>query len=219
MEQWSKINFTMGRWRQSSYQILICPKWHRLMIEKRTRQNIDESYLQWKPLKAKTTWSRTNYIVSKQSLAMNSWVLSNKSAAAQTQRLKSTIGTVFRTSVNWCFVAKAQWNKLTVKQPVRVPPDSTNTTNPPELKLYFQEHNAQKATVLGIIVDEKIHPEWTVQEDAFLVSQLHRILHIRKLLVGCKIFSFWAWTYWGTMKRHHFVVLAFLNTLQFPIFV
>ena len=173
----------------------------------------------WKPLKAKTTWSRTNYIVSKHTLTMNSRVLSNKSAAAQTQRLKSTIGTVFRTSVNWCFVAKAQWNKLTVKQPVRVPPDSTNTTNPPELKLYFQEHNAQKATVLGIIVDEKIHPEWTVQEDAFLVSQLHRILHIRKLLVGCKIFSFWAWTYWGTMKRHHFVVLAFLNSLQFPIFV
>ena len=109
----------------------------------------------WKPLKAKTTWSRTNYIVSKHTLTMNSRVLSNKSAAAQTQRLKSTIGTVFRTSVNWCFVAKAQWNKLTVKQPVRVPPDSTNTTNPPELKLYFQEHNALKAIVLGIIVDEK----------------------------------------------------------------
>ena len=82
-------------------------------------------------------------------MTKSSWVLSNKSAAAQTQRLKSTIGTVFRTSVNWCFVAKAHWNKVTVKQPVRFPPDSTNTTNPLELKLYFQEHNALKAIVLG----------------------------------------------------------------------
>ena len=60
-------------------------------------------------------------IESKQTLNMKTGVLSDKSAAAQTKKLKELIELYFGTDIvspDWCYVAMVHFNKFALKQPV-----------------------------------------------------------------------------------------------------
>ena len=124
-------------------------------------------------------------IESKQTLNMKTGVLSDKSAAAQTQRLKELLEQYFApelSSSDWCFVAMVHYNNFALKQPV------CPTCSP------FTIHGAnQLATKLaGLETHLKaVRPQWSPshQEYVALAQGLSFVVLAQPISTRCTITS------------------------------